>query len=73
MVYTGYETRTSKNGNDYILVKFLEDTGDSIACMTSVDPVKIGQMKQLEKYSCDFDLRIGRFTKLTLISVNEAS
>lgn len=69
MIYTGYENRKSKTGNDYNLVKFLENNGDSISCMTTVDPVTIGKLVQFEKYKCDFDLQLGRYTRLTLISI----
>lgn len=71
MIVTGAEQRVKKDGNTYILVHVLSDTGVTISCMYKGDPNKIMGLEKMVKYDIKFNVSCGQYTHLTVLDINK--
>lgn len=53
-IITGIENRKSKNGNEYIIIHFLDDNGKTFSCVSNV-PLP-DDVKQLDLVNVEFEI-----------------
>lgn len=69
LIFTGYETRTSKNNNKpYTLVKYLSDKGDIFATVLKCDKI---ELKQLDKVKVILEVVPGRYVQLNTVRISK--
>lgn len=67
MIYLGLEKKKSKKtGNEYELIKLIDEDGDYIVCI--VENIKYG-LEQLSYCNVKFDLQVGRYMTLKAVEV----
>lgn len=66
LIFTGYETRTSKNNKTYTLVKYLSNKGDIFATVLKCDKI---ELKQLDKVKAKIEVIPGRYVQLNTIGI----
>lgn len=66
-IITGVEKKTSKDGNEYILIHFLNDDGRTFSCVSEV-PLP-SDIKQLDKVNVEFQIIIGRYINLRVVGI----
>lgn len=67
MVYTGKQIRTSeKTGNQYTLVYYLDETGQTFS---TIAECVVPELKQLDQVQVKFKVIPGRYTQLKTIEI----
>lgn len=67
---TGIEKRTSKNGNEYTLIKYLEENGDTFSTVFIGDISMLSNIKRMENVKVDLELLTGRYMQLRTIYIH---
>lgn len=69
LIFTGYETRTSKNNNRrYTLVKYLSDKGDIFWTLLKCDKI---ELNQLDKVKVKLEVIPGRYVQINTIGISK--
>lgn len=71
MLITGAEQRTKKDGNTYILVHVLTDSGVTCSCMYKGDPNKVMGIEKMSQYNVTFTVSVGQYTQLNILDINK--
>lgn len=61
-IYTGKTIKTSKQGNEYILLSFLNDDGQTFTVVSDVDVTD--DIKQLDEVNVEFEIKAGRYINM---------
>lgn len=67
LIYTGSQKRTSKNGVEYQLVNYLDDTGNTFSTMAEC--IVPNDIKQLDEVEVLFKVVPGRYTSLKTLMI----
>lgn len=69
LIFTGYESRTSKNNNRrYTLVKYLSDKGDIFSTLLKCEKV---QLTQLDKVKVKLEVIPGRYVQINTVGISK--
>lgn len=66
-IITGAEKKTSKNGNVYTIINFLDDNGRTFSCVSDVSLTS--DIKALDKVNVEFEIITGRYTNLRVVGI----
>lgn len=66
-IITGAEKKTSKNGNVYTIINFLDDNGRTFSCVSDVPLTS--DIKALDKVNVEFEIITGRYTNLRVVGI----
>lgn len=61
-IYTGTTTKMSKMGNEYILVSFLNDDGQTFTVVSDVEVPD--DVQKLDEVNVEFEVSVGRYNNL---------
>ena len=69
LIFTGYETRTSKNNNrQYTLVKYLNNKGDIFTTVLKCEKI---ELNQLDKVKVLLEVVPGRYVQLNTVGISK--
>lgn len=69
LIFTGYESRTSKNNNQkYTLVKYLSDKGDIFATLLKCNKITLNQ---LDKVKVKLEVIPGRYVQINTVEISK--
>lgn len=71
MVLTGIEKRTSKEGREYMLIRYLNTDGQTFATIADVNCVVPGGLEQLDRVKSRLKVIPGRYIQLKTLSIEK--
>lgn len=71
MVFTGVEKRTSKEGREYILIRYLNTDGQTFSTIADVNCVVPGELQQLDRVNVRLKVIPGRYIQLKTLSLEK--
>lgn len=71
MVLTGVEKRTSKEGREYILIRYLNTDGQTFSTVADVNCVVPGGLQQLDRVNARLKVIPGRYVQLKTLSLEK--
>lgn len=61
-IFTGTTKKVGKQGNEYILISFLNDEGQTFTVVSDVDVPE--NIKMLDEVNVEFEITTGRYTNM---------
>lgn len=69
IIMTGIERRVSKQGNEYLIINYLGENGQTFG--TIAECFIPDGLKQLDKVEVDFQVVPGRYTQLKTVGISK--
>lgn len=69
IIYTGHQNRTSKQGKEYILINYLDESGQTFGTMAEC--IIPDNLKQLDRVKVQFGVVTGRYVGLKTLGLQK--